>query len=78
MRATILAPDEEIIKRKRREELEGKERAHDAYVRATKRMRVERALRLARIAPESEFTQGYHAALGDFAQAVAEEDRRDV
>lgn len=56
-------PDETRIKRSRLVDLERKERAHDAYFRATQRMRE----RIAGQGPE------YARALRDFAELVVEE-----
>lgn len=71
---TKLAKDETIISIHRLEELEKKERSHDAYLWATRRMadRVRSIQANVGIGTSGEFSDGYTQGLTDFARLVVE------
>lgn len=72
MRTTLLANNETKITKARLEELERKERAHDAYVRATRKMG-DRLAALQEGLPREDLS-GYRAAIRDFSELVVRED----
>lgn len=66
-------PSEVVVKRTRLEELERKERAHDAYMAATRRMRVRQDEMLRAKAQGGEiggYAFGWLAAMREFAEEV--------
>lgn len=84
MTVRILQPGETIITEKRQAELEQKERAHDAYMRATRRMRVRQDAVLDKARDPRTSTiprakaEGWLAAMHEFGEVVMEEASKDA
>lgn len=64
----VLAPDEVRIKADRLKELEAKERAHDQYLHAMRRMRIIAG----DMAHETDYEKGFFACLNKFAEMIVE------
>ncbi len=78
MKVLPISPDESIIKTARLDELVRKERAHDAYMRATDKMRLSMIEVRDKMADaidngatgKADWCAGYIAAMREFAEAV--------